>query len=317
MPDVPILDLHPPADDVEAEVLAGLRSDPPTLPCKLFYDDRGSRLFEAICDQPEYYPTRTEMGILEAARPEISAAVGGGVVLVEYGSGSTKKVRLLLDGLDVAAYVPIDISRWYLETAARELGEAHPGLIVRPVLADYNQDVPLPDDLPGGPRVGFFPGGTLGNFTPDLAVGFLKRVAKTLGRGGYLVTGVDLRKEPETIHAAYNDAAGATAEFNLNLLARLNRELGADFDSGQWRHYAPYAPDLGRIEMHLIAAEDQAVTVAGERFEFERGDSIHTENSYKYTPRRLAAVAGEAGFEVVRGFTDDDRLFGVQLLRVR
>ena len=314
---VPILDLHPPADDIAAEVLAGLRSARPHLPCKLFYDHAGSELFERITRLPEYYPTRTEVSILEACRGDLRRAVGEGITLVEYGSGSTRKIELLLAGLDVAAYVPIDISRWYLEEATTRLADAHPGLVVRPILADYGRVVPLPEDLPKGPRVGFFPGGTLGNFSRDGAAYFLRRVAATLGPGGFLVTGVDLKKDPTVIHAAYNDAAGITAAFNLNLLRRLNRDLDADFDLGRWRHYAPYVPDAGRVEMHLVAAEDQAVTVAGERFEFARGDAIHTENSHKYGPREIARLAVAGGFEVAQSWTDDRRLFGVQLLRVR
>lgn len=313
----PILDLHPPEENLAAEVAAGLAAERPTLPCKLFYDEAGSQLFEQITELPEYYPTRTELSILTDCRGELAEIVGDSIILVEYGSGSTTKVRRLLDGLDVAAYVPIDISRWYLEAAARDLGPEYPQLRVRPVLADYNQKVPLPDDLPKGPCVGFFPGGTIGNFTPQRATSFLTRVAATLGAGSYLLLGVDLRKDPVLLHQAYNDAAGVTARFNLNLLHRLNREFDAGFNLAHWRHYAPYNPVEGRIEMHLVAVADDEATINEQHFSFPQGCSIHTENSYKYTPRLLARVADQAGFEVTRAWTDEQRLFGVQLLRVR
>ncbi len=315
---VPILDLHPPAEDLAAEVIAGLSQSPqPTLPAKLFYDERGSKLFEQICDLPEYYPTRTEVSILESCRNELAKQVGTGVTIVEFGSGSTRKVRLLLDALDVAAYVPVDISRWYLQEAARELTADYPDLLVRPVLADYSQAVPLPEGLPDGPHVGFFPGGTLGNFLPDEAVAFLKRVADTLGSGGTLVIGHDLRKDPAVIHAAYNDAAGVTADFNRNVLVRLNRTVHADADVSRWHHYAPFVPSKGRIEMHLVADDDQVIRVAGRTFKFERGVSIRTELSHKFTPTTFGALADAAGYDVVSAWTDADRLFRVVAMRVR
>ena len=298
------------------EVTAGLAADRPTLPCKLFYDETGSRLFDQITEQPEYYPTRAELSILSDCRGELAEAVGAGVTLIEYGSGNPTKIELLLGGLDVAAYVPIDISRYYLETAAERLAELHPKLAVRPVLADYNQVVPLPHDLPGGPRVGFFPGGTIGNFTRENAAWFLSRVAKTLGPGGFLVLGADRPKDPAILHAAYNDAAGVTAAFNLNLLHRLNRELDAGFTVDRWRHYALYNPGQARIEMHLVTVADETVTVAGREFAFAEGDSIHTENSCKYTPARLGELAKRSGFALRRQWTDADKLFGVYLLQV-
>ena len=316
METTPILDLHPPADDLEAQVLRGLRQEQASLPCKLFYDDAGSKLFERITRLLEYYPTRAEVEILESCRGEISRHVGGDVTLIEYGSGSTRKIELMLDGLGVSAYVPIDISRWYLESAAKRLEDRHPGLRVRPVLADYSQDVPLPTGLPTGPRVGFFPGGTLGNFARPQAVSFLNRVAKTLGPGGFLVIGVDLQKDPVVIHDAYNDSAGVTAAFNLNLLARLNRELGGDFELDGWRHYAPYLPAEGRVAMHLVSVEDQRATVAGESFDFPRGRAIHTESSHKYRPEGVAELAREGGFGRAGYWTDEGGLFSVHLLRV-
>ena len=314
---VPILDLEPPVADVTAEVIAGLSARPqPTLPAKLFYDERGSKLFEEICDLPEYYPTRTEVAILNACRSELADVIGENATIVEFGSGSTRKVRLLLEAVDVAAYVPVDISRWYLEEAASELNRDWPELLVRPVLADYAQEVPLPDDLPDGPRLGFFPGGTIGNFRPHEAVEFLSRVARTLGPGGRLVVGFDLRKDPAVLHAAYNDRAGVTGAFNLNVLRRLNAEVDADFDLAAWHHYAPFVPGLGRIEMHLVAASDQRVHIDGRAFTFERGTSLRTELSHKFTAGGFATLAAEAGFRVERRWTDPSDLFCVALLRV-
>jgi dimethylhistidine N-methyltransferase len=320
MPDVPILDLHPPVSDIEQEVRAGLLGSPPTLPCKLFYDARGSELFDQITEQPEYYPTRSEVEVLHAVRDELSELEHrepGGLTLVELGSGSTAKAKVLLDRLDAAAYVPVDISRWYLEKAADELTRLYQGLTVRPVLADYNQPVPLPEGLPDGPKLGFFPGGTIGNFTRAEAVGFLQRVAHTLGQGGRLVVGVDLKKDPAVLHAAYNDAAGVTGAFNLNVINRLNAELDLGLERDAWTHYAPYVPERGRIEMYLVALRDQAAVVGGQTFEFPRGTAIHTESSHKYTRREFAKLAGEGGYDVERVWTDEKDRFSVQLLRVR
>lgn len=311
------LDLHPSPGDVRAEVLAGLSADPPSLPSKLFYDEAGSRLFERITALPEYYQTRTELAILRACAGELAESVGRGGTLIEFGSGSSVKTRLLLEALDVRRYVPIDISRWSLTSAAERLRANFPDLLIRPIIADYTQSLRLPTDVDDAGRVAFFPGGTIGNFTPDQAAVFLRRIAPTLGAGGRLIVGVDLKKDPALLHAAYNDAAGVTAAFNRNLLARLNRELGADFDLARWHHYAPYDPVLGRIEMHLISAVDQMVLVAGGAFAFALGQSIHTENSYKYTLGDFADLAARGAFAVERVWTDERQLFSVQLLRVR
>ena len=313
--DPSILDLEPDEGDLLAEVIDGL-SKPPharTLPCKFFYDEAGSRLFDQITELPEYYQTRTELSILQGCAAELADRLGGGVTLVEYGSGSSYKTRVLLDALDLARYVPIDISRWYVLTSARKLAEEYPGLDVRPICADYGQTIRLPFDDDG--RVGFFPGSTIGNFTPPAARAFLRRVADTLGGGGRLLVGVDLKKDPAVLHAAYNDAAGVTAAFNLNLLDRLDRELGANFDANAWRHYAPYNPRDGRVEMYLLAADDRAVRVGGKRFAFERGEAIHTENSYKYTVAGFERLAAEAGFGREAVWTDAEERFAVVLLR--
>jgi dimethylhistidine N-methyltransferase len=319
MPDsaaVPILDLHPPAEDLRRQVLAGLNATPSELPCKLLYDDAGSDFFEQICDLPEYYQTRTEQALLQTCRDDVAGLVGKNAVIVEYGSGSTHKVRNLMESIDTHAYVPIDISRWYLENAAEELATSHPELVVRPVLADYTLDVPLPDGLGNGPRVGFFPGGTIGNFWPHNAVAFLRRVAATLGRSGYLLVGYDRKKDPALLHAAYNDSAGVTASFNLNLLDRLNATADATFDRGRWRHYAPYVPEAGRIEMWLVADEDQEVRVAGETLLFRRGEAIRTETSQKFSPEEFKLLATDAGFDVAHRWSDERQLFDVVLLQV-
>jgi len=311
-----ILDLHPPEQNITEQVLAGLAKQQPTLPCMLFYDERGSQLFDDITALDEYYQTRTERQILKNALPDLDATLGRDLTLVEYGSGSSDKTRHLLEGLDVTTYVPIDISRWYLETAAERLREQFEALTIAPVLADYNQDLRLPDAA-GENRAAFFPGSTLGNFSRPQAVQFLKRAADLLGEGGHLILGVDLKKDPAILHAAYSDAAGTTAPFNLNLLRRLNDELDADFYLDRWDHYAPLNLIDGRIEMHLVSAADQTVSVADISFEFERGQSIWTESSFKYTQRQITRLAGEAGFDVRQTWTDEKALFTVQLLVVR
>ena len=314
--------LAPQIDAFAADVLAGLRSRPRAIPCKWFYDEAGSRLFEDITRLPEYYPTRTEAGILRDRAADIAAAVGRGATLVEYGSGSSLKTHLLLDGVAgrLAGYVPVDISRWALDDAARRLAGRYPSLAVRPVCADYTAIFALPDlgARGDGRVVAFFPGGTIGNFSPPAAVEFLRRVRATVGPGGGLFVGVDLKKDPNVLHAAYNDAAGVTAAFNLNLLGRINRELGGDFDPRRWAHYAYYDPagdGPGRVRMNLVALSDQSVTVSGERFDFARGEAIHTEDSHKYGLPGFADLARRAGFDVADVWTDADGLFSVQHLR--
>ena len=290
------------ASDLAADVLDGLRRRPRSIACKWLYDEAGSRLFEDITRLPEYYPTRTEVGILRARAGEIAGVIGRGSALVEYGSGSSLKTHLLLDAVadSIAGYVPVDISRWALDDAARRLADRYPSLAVAPVCADYTADFALPDlgRRGDGRTVAFFPGGTIGNFSPADAVAFLRRVRDTVGEGGGLIVGVDLKKDPNVLHAAYNDAAGVTAAFDLNLLDRINRDLGGTFDRDAWSHYAYYDPagdGPGRIRMNLVALSDQSVTVAGERFDFARGEAIHTEDSHKYGLPGFAALADRAG----------------------
>jgi L-histidine Nalpha-methyltransferase len=298
------------------EVLRGLRSPQKELPCKLFYDRTGSDLFEQITALDEYYPTRAELRILRSSAGEIAARLGPNCLLIEYGSGSSTKTRLLLDQLQQpAAYVPIDISRDLLEQSASELSGTYAGLRVVPVCADYTTPLQLPAGLPEhARRVAYYPGSTIGNFVPDDARRFMARMADVCGRGGGLLIGVDLKKDPLMLHRAYNDALGITAAFNMNILVRLNRELGANFAIDRFRHYAFYNPVFARVEMHLVSLEEQTVRVLDTDIHFERGESIWTEASYKYAPNEFAALAAAAGWHVDQVWTDDRGLFSVQYL---
>jgi dimethylhistidine N-methyltransferase len=308
-------DFHPKPADMRAEVLAGLSRPQKAIPPKFFYDRRGSQLFDAITELPEYYPTRTEIGILERHGEEMAALLGRDAVLVELGSGSSLKIRVLLSALRPAVYVPVDISREHLLSSAGELAAAFPRLEVHAACADYSVPFDLPAVEDGRPRAAFFPGSSIGNFDPPDAVRFLTRVAALVGAGGRLLVGVDLRKDVEVLHAAYNDAQGVTADFNRNLLARINRELGADFDLEAFRHEAFFNEEASRVEMHLVTDGPQAVRVAGQAFAFAPGESIHTECSYKYSIAGFQALARRAGFAPERVWTDDDGLFSVHCLR--
>jgi len=304
--------------DFLREVLAGLSKPRKELPCKYFYDARGSRLFDRICRLDEYYPTRCELAILRRHGPELAARLGAGCVLIEYGSGSSLKTRLLLDRLaDPAAYVPVDISREHLLRSAGALARRYPGLEVAPVCADFTAPFELPPLRRRGRRVVYFSGSTISNFGPPEATALLANIARLCGPGGGLLIGVDLDKDPGIVEPAYNDALGVTAEFNLNLLARINRELGADFRLDQFRHHAFYDAGHTRIEMHLVSLRPQVVRVGGETFAFAEGESIRTEYSYKYSLGAFRQLAGQAGLEVERVRTDDQGLYSVQYLSVR
>ncbi|MDM0046268.1 L-histidine N(alpha)-methyltransferase [Variovorax dokdonensis] len=298
------------------ELLEGLSRKQRSISPKYFYDAEGSRLFDAICELPEYYPTRTELAILSANAADIAQRIGPDAEIVEFGAGSLRKVRLLLDALESPRrFVPIDISGEHLQGAAAALQAEYPDLPVHPVVADYTRPFDLPPLLAGSRRrVGFFPGSTLGNFTPEEALAFLQGAAHVL-RGGGLLLGVDLVKDPALLHAAYNDAQGVTAQFNLNLLHRANRELGADFDVARgFGHAAFYNAPLKRIEMHLLSRRAQVVRLLGQQVEFAEGETIHTENSHKFTVEALRALALRAGFGIGPVWTDPQRLFSVHWL---
>ena len=301
----------------ENEFLRDLRralgSRPRSISPKYFYDEEGSRLFERICELPEYYPTRTERAILSQHAAEIAEEIGRGCDLVEFGAGACSKVRLLLPQLCPRRYLPIDISANHLEQAAAALEREHPGLLVLPVAGDYTGAVHLPPPLPGAPRVGFFPGSTIGNFSPEESLQFLRMAARLL-RGGGLLLGADLVKDPAVLHAAYNDAQGVTAAFNLNLLARANRELGSDFEPDGFWHSAFYNPAAQRIEMHLVSRREQRVRLGGEAYGFAEGESLHTENSHKFSIEGLRRLAERAGFRPGPVWTDPQQLFSVHWL---
>ena len=308
---------RPPADDgFLRDVLDGLRRPRKRLPCKYFYDDAGSHLFDRICELDEYYPTRCELDLLHRHAGEMADAAGRRAVLIEYGSGSGLKTRLLLDRLrEAAAYVPVDISGEHLERSAARLARRYPGLPVLPVVADFTRPFALPA-LPrtAGRRVVFFSGSTIGNFRPAEAVRLLTQMARLCGPAGALLIAADLKKDHAVLDAAYNDRAGVTAAFNLNLLTRINRELGANFDPAAFRHHAFYNERRGRIEMHLVSREDQTVTVGGAVFTFARGESVRTEFSYKYSLADFAGLATRAGLRVERVWTDAKNWFSAQWL---
>jgi dimethylhistidine N-methyltransferase len=302
-------------DEFAMGVLEGLSRSHKTLPCRFFYDARGSELFEAITRLPEYYPTRTEAAILE----EHAAAMADGVpdrgVLVEFGSGSSLKTEILLHQLPrLKAYVMIDVSSAALHEARMRLAARFPFLEVQPIVADFSHRVTLPEHLAKHHKTGFFPGSTIGNLTPAEAVHLLRVFQDVLSPGGRLIVGVDLKKDARRLVRAYDDAAGVTAAFNLNLLGRINRELGGTFDLAAFRHKAVYNPREGRIEMHLESAKDQIAIVRGRRFRFRAGETIHTENSYKYTIAEFQTLARSADWLPRRVWTDKDNLFSVHEL---
>lgn len=315
MSEIHFHDFHPSAASLKQEVLAGLAATPKALPPKLFYDHRGAQLFERICELPEYYLTRTEIGILERCAGEIAELVEPGLCLLELGSGAGIKVRLLLERLRPCMYVPIDISRRQLCASAETMTQDYRWLEVHPVCADYCRPLRLdfiPDDAH---RLVFFPGSTLGNFEPEEALEFLGNLHDLVGGDGGLVISIDLKKEPERLDAAYNDRAGVTAAFNLNILNRLRRDLDADLDAAGFRHQAFYNRQAGRVEMHLISRRPQTIVVDEHAFHFEEGETIHTENSYKYSIEEFQSLARRAGYRPQRVWTDRDRLFSVHFLR--
>lgn len=315
----PLLDLHPDADDLLGDVLAGLTATPKTLPCKYLYDTEGSLLFDRICELEEYYPTRTEIAIMQRHHAAMAEALGPFCLVVEFGTGSGTKTQLLLESLkDPIGFVPIDISREHLQAACRELASLLPDLEILPVCADFTQEITLPRPRRSVRRtVVFFPGSTVGNFTHRETLDFLRRVTRLCGTGGGLLIGVDTKKDKAVLERAYDDAQGVTAAFNLNLLRRINRELGGDFDLTRFRHRAIYDEEEGRIEMHLVSLAEQRVRLGDHVVDFAEGESIHTESSHKYRVEEFAQIADAAGLSLEAAWTDSGRLFTVQYYRVR
>jgi L-histidine Nalpha-methyltransferase len=310
-------DLAPGEDSFRDAVLGGLSGTPKSLPCKFFYDQRGSALFEAICEVPEYYLTRTELAILETYADAIAARVGPNCRLIELGSGSSRKVRLLLEALETPlAYVPVDISRDHLREAAAGLAADFRGLEVVAVCADYTRPFELPKiSGPAGKRVGFFPGSTIGNFEPEAVVAFLTHCGRLLGPGAEMLIGVDVKKDKRVLDAAYNDAEGLNAAFNLNLLHRIVKELDSDIAIDDFEHVAFYNPTEGRVELYIRSLKAQSAVVAGRRFSFTAGEMIHTENSYKYAVSEFRSLAARAGFSTVDTWTDNASRFSVHYLQ--
>jgi dimethylhistidine N-methyltransferase len=308
-----VLDREPASSDFLSEVIAGLSSHPRTLPCKYFYDAIGAALFQEICELPEYYITRTETAILRLHAHEMAQRIGARCELIGLGTGAGTKTRILLEELEApAVYMPVDISREQLQGSTALFRKIFPDLEILPVCADYLEplELPSPSHKPAR-KVVYFPGSTIGNFEPDAAMEFLRRIANYCGTGGGLLIGADLQKNPDILERAYNDSSGVTAQFNLNLLARANRELGANFDLKRWRHHAIYNPSEGRIEIYVVSEIDQTVRFQDRQFDFRAGEKITTEYSYKHTPEGFTELARNAGFDFVQMWTDDARLFGV------
>lgn len=306
------LDLHHQRDDLRTDVLAGLAAHPKSIPPKYFYDELGCQLFEAICAQPEYTLTRTEHALMASRMPEIAAAIGAVDCIIEPGAGDCSKVRVLLDALHPSQLVVLDIAGHALAAAAEPLAHDHPDLAVTALGMDFIHDLEaaLPH-VSAGRRLIYYPGSSIGNFSPDEAVALLKRFHQLAGSAGQLLIGFDLKKDLEQLHRAYNDSAGITAAFNRNLLVRLSRELDADFDPALFRHYAFYNPWQSRIEMHLVSLAEQTVTVANQRVHFDLGETLHTENSYKFRCDEFSAIAERAGWHLAGEWERDG--FAVQL----
>ena len=304
-------------NDFLKDVIEGLGKNPKTLKPKYFYDNRGAQLFTEICTTPEYYPTRTEIKILNQNAEDIASQIGDNIAIIEYGSGALEKIKILLNFLkEPVGLIPVDISEDQLFVSAKNLENLYPNLEILPVAADFTKPIPIPGfSQPPKKYVAFFPGSTIGNFEPDLAIQFLQGVTKTIGLDGLLLIGFDLKKDIETLLAAYDDQRGITASFNKNLLSRVNGELGGNFNLNTFEHVARYNENKGRIEMHLKSTTEQTVSINKELFEFLEGETIHTENCYKFTKESFTAMSSKAGLSPVKTWTDDQNLFAVMLLR--
>ena len=317
LPNISFYNDYPAPADMQEEVVDGLSNIPKRIPPKYFYDSRGSMLFEKICKLPEYYATRTEINILKIHAGEISELIGPNCLLIELGSGNSTKVRLLLDTLRPVTYMPVDISKDHLLESANSLARDYPWLDVRAACMDITQAIHIPFSLDDSKKVVFYPGSSIGNFEPREAIEILATIAGLLHPRGDLIIGVDLKKDPEILHAAYNDTRGITEEFNKNVFIRINRELEADFQVENFDHKAFYNEEKGRVEMHLVSKSDQVVTINGFKSSIKKGEQIHTENSYKYRVDEFIAMAGMAGLDHVRTWTDNDGLFSVHYFRSR
>lgn len=314
MNNVTFHDYKPEALSLYEAVVNGLSRDDKAIPPKFFYDERGSELFDLICKQPEYYLPSVEVRMLERLAAEIAELTGKGRAIIEPGAGNAAKARLLFDALQPSAFVPMDISFDYLKSAAIQLAKEYPQLPVHAVCTDFTHSLPLPAPVPDSKRLVFFPGSSLGNFNPEEAAEFLVMVNQMLGDDGMLLIGVDTKKTESVLNAAYNDSAGMTAAFNLNLLHRLREELDVDLNPEDFEHLAFYNAEIGRIEMHLVSKYKQTLKVNGHRFEFEEGESMHTENSYKYEPEEFLALASSSGFTMIRHWVDHRGMFAIYLL---
>lgn len=307
-------DYAPRQSDFLEAVKRGLAGQPKCIAPKFFYDQRGSELFDAICQTPEYYQTRTEVSILQDNARQIAELIGPDCVLVELGSGASEKVRLLFEALEPASYLGIDISKDFLLLSTERLARDYPWLEVHAVCADFSHHLKLPEHFRSEQMVAFFPGSSIGNFEPEQAERFLRQVSAAVGVSGKLLIGVDLKKDRNILENAYNDAAGITAQFNLNLLTRMQKELGALVDTSMFTHRSIYNEEYGRIEMYLVSQCKQWIEIDGVKYEFDRAETIHTENSYKYTLTEFADISNEAGFTVEQVWTDKKEFFSVQLL---
>lgn len=297
------------------DVLHGLGRKQKSLPSKYFYDDAGSRLFDEICGLDEYYPYHTELRKLPEISRELAEVFNGNLDIIEFGAGSLVKIRLLFRNLEgIRHYVPVDIAGDFVRKAALGLDNDFSNIEVTPIEADFTNTIELPENNSGIIRMGFFPGSTIGNFSPPQAVSLLEKFRKSLGKDSWLLIGVDMKKSPSILNRAYNDATGVTARFNKNLLLRINRELDGTFNTDNFEHYAFYNIQEGRVEMHLVSLTDQKVSVDGVRFSFKRGESIHTENSYKYSSNEFSELATSAAWKVERQWQDADHLFSHYLL---
>lgn len=301
------------------EVLQGLSSSYKTLPCKYLYDEEGSELFDRICELEEYYPTRTELKIMRDNIPEILRFIPQNSLLIELGSGSSLKTRMLLDNHpNLAGYVPVDISEEFLLDTAEKLRIRYPEIPIIPMVADYTHPFKITDlDIQHDHVIVYFPGSTIGNFLPEQAVTFLRQISSICENDGGLLIGVDLKKDPKILEKAYNDNQGVTAAFNMNILTRLNRELDANFDTDAFRHEAVYNQAFGRVEMHLISLQEQDIKVGDDIIHLRKGESIHTENSYKYDISRFNKMAENAGFTLQNVWTDENNYFGVLYLTLQ